>query len=98
MALPMLPVNEIVPQIRRIRKEVKETVKEKEARRLLRAFINTYIVGYWIKKVHPERFSVFGCRHRTNNAVESLHKKMKTNLAHGQGDYNITLLNFNYLT
>ena len=90
MALPLLPANEVVPQLRRIRREIRETVKDKSARNLLRTFHNKYIVQYWVLKVRPARFSVFGCKHRTNNAVESLHKKMKANMPCGQG--NTTLL------
>jgi hypothetical protein len=36
----------------------------------------SYVDSYWIGKIGPEKFSVYGDRHRTNNAVESFHRSL----------------------
>jgi hypothetical protein len=79
LALPLLPVNEVAGQLKRIKRYI-QACKERAVRNLLRRFHNNYIVGYWCKKITPQLWCAFGYRHKTNNAVESLHKKMKTNL------------------
>ena len=38
----------------------------------------TYIIEYWIRKVTPQRISVFDFSHGTNNGAESYHSKLKT--------------------
>lgn len=38
---------------------------------------NRYFVTYWIKKITPAGFSVYGRRHRTNNLLESFNAKLK---------------------
>lgn len=38
-----------------------------------------YIDSYWIAKVGPETFSVFGLDHKTNNNAEQLHSRLKKN-------------------
>jgi hypothetical protein len=86
MSLPLLPVNEVGPQLKRIEGFIK-AIKERAVRKLLRTFHNEYIIKYWCKKVTPARFCVFGSRHKTNNACESLHKKMKRNLTYHSGNF-----------
>lgn len=75
--LPLLPVNEIIPQMRRIKEDIKLKIKEKGDRHLLLNFHNNYMKKFWIQKIRPERFSVFGSAHKTNNCAESLHKTMR---------------------
>jgi hypothetical protein len=75
--LPLLPVNEIVPQMRRIKEMIRLKMKEKSDRDLMLNFHTNYMKKFWIMKIRPERFSVFGSLHKTNNSAESLHKVMR---------------------
>lgn len=43
---------------------------------MIEGFLNNYIFGFWIEKIGPERFSVFGEEHRTNNILESFHSTL----------------------
>jgi len=36
-----------------------------------------YFENYWMKKITPERFSVFGLNHKTNNNAEALNRRLK---------------------
>jgi hypothetical protein len=84
-ALPLLPVNEILPQLRRIKQDIKLKMVERSECNLMLAFHNKYIKKFWVKTVRPERFSVFGNRHKTNNCAESLHKNMRGHIPHKLG-------------
>jgi hypothetical protein len=75
--LPLLPTNEIVPEMRRIKEKIKVQIKEKADQELMLHFHEKYMKKFWILKIRPERFSVFGSRHRTNNYAEALHKVMR---------------------
>ncbi|CAI6348987.1 unnamed protein product [Macrosiphum euphorbiae] len=39
-------------------------------------FLDNYILGFWINQIGPEKFSVFGEDHRTNNNLESFHSTL----------------------
>jgi len=84
-ALPLLPVNEIMPQLKRIKAEIKQKIVERADRKAILLFHNNYIKKFWVKTIRPERFSVFGNRHKTNNCAESLHKVMKMHIPHKLG-------------
>lgn len=43
---------------------------------MIEQFLNNYIRGYWIEQIGPEKFSVFGEDHRTNNYLESFHSTL----------------------
>ena len=75
--LPLLPVNEIVPEMRRIKEKIHRQIQERADRELMLNFHNNYMKKFWILKIRPERFSVFGSKHRTNNCAESLHRVMR---------------------
>ena len=75
--LPLLPVNEIVPEMRRIKEKIHQQIQERADRELMLNFHNNYMKKFWILKIRPERFSVFGSKHRTNNCAEALHRVMR---------------------
>ena len=83
--LPLLPANEIIPQLRRIKHGIKTQMLERADRRNLLAFHNLYIKRFWVKRIRPQRFSVFGNLHKTNNAAESLHAAMRTHIPFKMG-------------
>ncbi|XP_030753127.1 uncharacterized protein LOC115880139 [Sitophilus oryzae] len=37
-----------------------------------------YVKNFWIGRITPERFSVFQQRHRTNNVMESYHRRLNS--------------------
>lgn len=83
--LPLLPSNEIIPQLRRIKHGIKTQMLERADRRNLLAFHNLYIKRFWVKRIRPQRFSVFGNLHKTNNAAESHHAAMRTHIPYKMG-------------
>ena len=84
-ALPLLPANEIIPQLKRIKQEIKVKMVERSDLNLMLTFHDKYMKKFWVKIIRPERFSVFGNRHKTNNSAESLHKSMKLFIPHKLG-------------
>ena len=83
--LPLLPANEILPQLRRIKNAIKTQMLERTDRRNMLTFHNLYIKRFWVKRIRPHRFSVFGNLHKTNNAAESLHAAMRTHIPYKMG-------------
>lgn len=63
--------------MRRIKEDIKLKIHEKRDRDLMLNFHNNYMKKFWILKIRPERFSVFGSQHKTNNCEEALHKVMR---------------------
>jgi hypothetical protein len=58
---------------------------ERADRRHMLAFHDLYIKKFWVKRIRPQRFSVFGNIHKTNNAAESLHAAMRTHIPYKMG-------------
>ena len=83
--LPLLPCNEILPQLRRIKNAIKGQMLERADRRHMLAFHDLYIKKFWVKRIRPQRFSVFANMHKTNNAAESLHAAMRTHIPYKMG-------------
>ena len=83
--LPLLPSNEIIPQLHRIKNAIKCQMLERTDRRNMLTFHNLYIKRFWVKRIRPQRFSVFGNIHKTNNAAESLHAAMRTHIPYKMG-------------
>jgi hypothetical protein len=79
LALPHLPVDQIVLQFLEIHRCIAHSVTVSDAREALFK-LYTYTKNFWIKKIRPERLSTFGSEFRTNNSLESLHKVMKKGL------------------
>jgi hypothetical protein len=75
LALCLLPANEIPVECARMRKRIR-AVQDPTARRKLIIFHDSYIVGFWVKKVRPERFSVYMHVFKTNNYVENFHRRI----------------------
>ena len=79
LSLPFIPVKEMVERVRSLRRDIKFEL-EVRFRKGFRAF-HKYIKNYWIRKVCPERISVFAKSRRTNNGLEVLHSLMAKRLA-----------------
>lgn len=47
--------------------------------------LREYIEGQWIGRVTPQHFSVFRQRHRTNNVMESYHRRLNSKLVRHPG-------------
>lgn len=75
LALCLLPANEIPIECDRIKKRIRNVI-DPSARRKLLIFHESYVVGFWVKKVRPERFSVYMHTYKTNNYCESFHRKI----------------------
>jgi hypothetical protein len=83
LALPLIPANEIPVECDRMKVRIRNIV-DPAARRKMIIFHDSYIVGFWIKQVRPERFSVYMHAFKTNNHVESFHARLKDKLSfHG---------------
>ena len=82
LSLSFLPKDNITERLHCLREEIDSTLPE-GARKGFRKF-HLYIKTYWIRKVRPERMSVFGKSRRTNNGLENLHSQMaRTLVKHG---------------
>jgi hypothetical protein len=75
LALALLPANEIPVECDRIKRRIRG-VLDPSARRKLLIFHESYIINFWVRKVRPERFSVYGHTFKTNNFVESFHRRI----------------------
>lgn len=75
LALCLLPANEIPIECSQMRKRILG-VTDPTARRKLLLFHDSYIVGFWVKKVRPERFSVYMHVFKTNNYIENFHHRI----------------------
>jgi hypothetical protein len=51
-------------------------VMDPTARKKLLLFHDSYIVGFWVKRVRPERFSVYMHVFKTNNYIENFHRRI----------------------
>lgn len=81
LAMPYLPAKQFLPRLRRIKKLIHQIeATESVARAKLLELHKNYFIKFWYRQIRPERISVFGLQHRTNNNMESLHKTMKKNL------------------
>ncbi len=89
LALPLLPANEIPIECDRMKARIRQ-IQDPVARRKLLTFHESYIVGFWVKKVRPERFSVFKHLFKTNNNIESFHAKLKLKLSFHAGFFRFT--------
>lgn len=47
---------------------------------VMRNFLMGYIYNYWFIQIGPQRMSVFGQDHRTNNYLESFHSTLLTQI------------------
>ncbi|XP_051167015.1 uncharacterized protein LOC127285188 [Leptopilina boulardi] len=74
MALAFLPPE----KIRQTYTEIKR-IKSEECQRIL-ADLFKYYENQWLERVKPEGFSVFGLNRRTNNVLESYHKRLSTKI------------------
>jgi len=43
-------------------------------------FLRDYVFDYWFVQIGPQRLSVFGQDHRTNNYLESFHSTLLTQI------------------
>jgi hypothetical protein len=84
LALALLPANEIPGECNQIRTRIRR-IQDPVARRKLLTFHDSYIVGFWVMKVRPERFSVFKHLFKTNNNIESFHARLKFKLSFHAG-------------
>jgi len=84
LSLPHLPELEIRPQLQYIRSLIK-TVTQTSARKKLLVFHSKYLKSFWLKKVTPQRLSVFGLHRKTTNDIENLHKQMNRRLPRKAG-------------
>jgi len=75
LALCLLPANEIPIECDRMKSRLRG-IGDPSARRKLLLFHESYIVGFWVRKVRPERFSVFGHTFKSNNYCENFHKRI----------------------
>jgi len=73
LALCLLPANEIPIECDRIKRRIRG-ILDPSARRKLLIFHESYIVGFWVKKVRPERISVYMHTHKKNNYCERFHR------------------------
>jgi uncharacterized membrane-anchored protein YjiN (DUF445 family) len=69
MALSLLPAGDIKKQYKRLLVTVNR-LHDTQMRRKLRAFLETYIRKFWLEKIGPQRMSVYGLPHKSNNACE----------------------------
>ncbi len=79
LSMPMLPKEEFINRLVKMRQDIKTLPRA--ARPNFRQF-HDYILNFWIKRVRPERISVFGQERRTNNGLENIHSLMNKRLAH----------------
>jgi hypothetical protein len=79
LSMPLIPAKMIVERARGLRSEIKLNLQPK-FRKPFRQF-HRYFKRYWLKKVRPERISVFGKQRRTNNGLEHLHAQMSKRLS-----------------
>lgn len=75
MALPLLPPKDIKLQFHELLFDINH-IHDTQVRRLLRRFHRNYVFDFWMKKIGPDRISVYALPHKSNNAVESLHANM----------------------
>jgi hypothetical protein len=75
LALCLLPANEIPIECDRIKRKIRGII-DPSARRKLLIFHESYIVGFWVRKVRPDRFSVYMHSFKTNNYVENFHHRI----------------------
>jgi hypothetical protein len=75
LGLALLPANEIPIECDKIKRRIQGVI-DPSARRKLLIFHEGYIVGFWVQKVRPERFSVYMHTFKTNNYVENFHKRI----------------------
>lgn len=76
LSLPFLPPEDIPSAVIIIGKKLR-IIEQDHVRKQFRLFHLQYIVGFWIKKVRPERFSTFGKAFKTNNPCEAINAQMK---------------------
>ena len=69
MGLALLPPEEVRGQFKRILEAI-NALHDTQMRQRIRAFHLDYILGFWIKRIGPRRFSVFGLHHKSNNCCE----------------------------
>jgi hypothetical protein len=67
LSMPMLPKEEFINRLVKMRQDIKTLPRA--ARPNFRQF-HDYILNFWIKRVRPERISVFGQERRTNNDLD----------------------------
>ena len=69
MGLSLLPAAAIKSTFHDILLEINR-IHDTTLRRLLRTFHRGYVWNFWISKIGPDRMSVFGLPHKSNNACE----------------------------
>ena len=78
LSLSFIPARDICTRLRGLRLEIESTLPA-GAKSGFKKF-HLYIKSYWIRRVRPERLSVFGKQRRTNNGLESTHAMMSRHL------------------
>lgn len=76
LCLPMLKPEDFLDQLRRLKAEVLDSFLPANILERYKAF-HKYVLTFWCGTVGPKEISVAGLDHRTNNAVESLHARMR---------------------
>lgn len=81
LLLPLLRADLIKEGLKFIEKEIKERFKnDRQNLNRWTKFLNKYFRSQWMNRVKPETFSVFYLTDRTNNALESYHHGLNTNI------------------
>jgi hypothetical protein len=75
LALCLLPANEIAEECAQIKRKIRG-IMDPTARRKLMLFHESYVVGFWVRKVRPSRMSVYMHRFKTNNYIENFHRRI----------------------
>ncbi|MDP2815940.1 MAG: hypothetical protein Q8O19_04605 [Rectinemataceae bacterium] len=75
LTLPCLPKEAVWAEVMKLKAKV-ATLHDPAVRTAMKEFHSNYIVAFWLRKIGPQRFSVFRFAHKTNNAMEGLHSSM----------------------
>jgi len=78
LAWPNLPLADMRPQLKYIRKQIRFV--DKKIRPRLKDFHHSYFCKTWLRKITPERVCEFACMKRTTNDLENLHGRMGSRL------------------
>lgn len=85
MALPLLPPQLIEDGLRTIREYLRQHTLVNEFQVLI-----DYLYDTWIMRTGPERLSVYGQVHRTNNGVEGFHADLQFRMGRRPGVWDFT--------
>ena len=94
MALPLLPPAAIEGAMRELH-TIPVLLQPGEQLRLQQ--FRHYITSFWIRKVTPERMSVFGLKRRSNNAIESFNATLKRKIKQAHPNLFVFIENLNQI-